>query len=186
MSKRLLVLTGAAVAGAAYCGVATGAVTVDLNVGRRRRELGPLHVRIAASPDTVFDVIAGPYQRVPRAMAEKLEVVDRGAGYALAAHRTAVRGGLRTTTLELVRFERPHRITFRLLRGPVAAGFETFALQPDDAGTDFEYSGYLEADLWRLGARWLDIVGRRWESTVESTMESVRVEAERRAAAGLS
>jgi hypothetical protein len=36
----------------------------------------------------------------------------------LAAHFTPVKCGV-TTTLETVRFERPNRIDFRLVRGPV-------------------------------------------------------------------
>ena len=37
----------------------------------------------------------------------------------LAAHFTEVLGGLKAKTVETVRFERPERISFRLVRGPV-------------------------------------------------------------------
>jgi len=47
-----------------------GALTLDLGVGRRTRQLGPLHLSIAAPRETVFDVVAAPYLgRTPRAMA---------------------------------------------------------------------------------------------------------------------
>ena len=45
----------------------------------------------------------------------------------LAAHYTRS-GRLTTTTVETVRFERPERIWFRLLRGPVPHVLERFEL----------------------------------------------------------
>lgn len=96
-----------------------GALTLDLGVGRRIRPLGPISRAIAAPPDIVFDVIAGPYLgRTPRALRDELEVLERGSDMVLAAHFTTV-GRLTTTTVETVRFERPDRVTFRLVRGPV-------------------------------------------------------------------
>jgi hypothetical protein len=51
-----------------------GALTLDLRIGRRTRRLGPLTERIAAPPETVFDVIAAPYLgKTPRAMKDKLD-----------------------------------------------------------------------------------------------------------------
>ena len=67
---------------------ARGAVTIDLGVGRRLRSLGPIEREIAASREVVFDVIAGPYRRTPRAMADKLRVWERGEGMVLAEHVT--------------------------------------------------------------------------------------------------
>jgi hypothetical protein len=164
-------------------GVATGTVPVDLGVGRRNRTLGPLRMHIAAPPEVVFDVIASPYlHRVPRAMDKKLRVLDRGDDFALAAHYTRANRALTVKTLELLRFSRPHQITFRLLRGPVADGFETFSLDPIEDQTDFEYSGHLSADLWGLGTWWLGVVAPRWERSVVETLASVRSEAERRVA----
>jgi hypothetical protein len=43
-----------------YVLVVRGALTLDLGIGRRTRPLGPLTRTIAARPETVFDVIAGP------------------------------------------------------------------------------------------------------------------------------
>src|SRR5213592_1523212 len=96
---------GGAVAGAAtgYALAVRGALTVDLGLGRRLRPLGPLRVEIAAPLETVFDVVADPYLgRTPRAVAERLEVLERGSDMALAAHFTPVGRGLTATTVETV------------------------------------------------------------------------------------
>src|SRR5258708_7973932 len=142
IDMRPRVVAGAALAsclGLGYALVVTGAATVDLGVGRRVRRLGPQRMRIAASPETVFDVIAGPYLgRTPHAMAARLRVLERGHDMVLAEHFTPVALGLTATTLETVRFERPHRIGFRLLRGPVPYVTETYELRASPEGTDFE------------------------------------------------
>lgn len=180
--------TGTAVAGAAATGyvlVVRGALTLDLGLGRRLRPLGPIHVRIAAPPDAVFDVIAGPYlRRTPRAMRAKLEVLERGSDMALAAHFTPLGGRLTVTTVETVRFERPGRVTFRLLRGPVPHLTETFELREADGGTELVYRGELGTDLWRLGSWWGALVAQQWERAVAQSLPSIQTEAERRARAG--
>ena len=78
-------------------------------------------------------------------------------------------------------FEPPHRISFRLVKGPVPHVVERYELQPRDGGTAFHYHGELGTDLWTLGAWWGDRVAPSWERTVASTLEGVRAEAERRA-----
>jgi uncharacterized protein YndB with AHSA1/START domain len=162
--------------------VARAGLTLDIGVGRRLRPLGPIALDIAAPPEIVFDVIAAPYLgRTPRAMRGKLEVIERGADLALAAHFTRVAPGLTVTTVETVRFERPHRISFRLLKGPVPHVLERYELRPSETGTAFEYRGELGTDLWALGAFWAGVVAPSWEQTVASTLERVRTEAERRA-----
>jgi hypothetical protein len=83
--------------------------------------------------------------------------------------------------VETVRFERPHRISFRLVKGPVPHVLERFELRPSETGTAFEYRGELGTDLWALGAVWGGVVAASWERTVERTLEGVRTEAERRA-----
>jgi len=55
--------------------------------------------------------------------------------------------------------------------------------QAAGAGTRLAYSGEIGADLWRLGERWSELVGRHWEQTVASSLGAVKAEAERRAAA---
>jgi uncharacterized protein YndB with AHSA1/START domain len=176
----------AAVAGSLVVGgaalVARAGLTLDIGIGRRIRPLGPIALDIAAPPEVVFDVIAAPYLgRTPRAMRGKLEVIERGADLVLAAHFTPVAPRLTVTTVETVRFEPPHRISFRLVKGPVPHVLERYELRPSDTGTAFEYRGELGTDLWALGAAWGNIVAPSWEQTVQRTLDSVRTEAERRA-----
>ena len=179
----------AALAGSLLAGggalVARAGLTLDIGIGRRIRPLGPIALGIAAPPEVVFDVIAAPYLgRTPRAMRDKLEVIERGGDLVLAAHLTRVAPGLTVTTVETVRFERPHRISFRLVKGPVPHVLECFELRASETGTAFEYRGELGTDLWGLGGIWAGIVAPSWERTVERSLESVRTEAERRAARG--
>ena len=167
-------------AGAAL--VARAGLTLDIGIGRRLRPLGPISLDIAAPPEVVFDVIAAPYLgRTPRALRGKLEVIERGADLVLAAHHTQVAPGLAVTTVETVRFEPPHRISFRLVKGPVPHVLERYELRASETGTAFEYRGELGTDLWALGAAWAAVVAPSWEQTVAGTLESVRTEAERRA-----
>jgi hypothetical protein len=57
-------------------------------------------------------------------------------------------------TVETVRFTRPERVDFRLVRGPVPHVVESFMLSEHDAGTRLVYEGELGTDLWALGQRW--------------------------------
>lgn len=180
MTRRLLVAAAGIVG--AWRLVATGAVTVDVGIGRSLRPLGPVTWRIVAPPEVVCDVVAEPYlRRTPRALREKLEVWERGSDMALAAHFTPTAIG-KATTLETVRFERPGRIDFRLLRGPVPHLSESFILQAVEGGTELRWSGELGTDFWALGRWWGSRVAAVWEATVRTALEMVTAEAERRAA----
>jgi len=162
--------------------VVTGALTLDVGWGRRLRPLGPLHAEIAAPRDIVYDVISEPYLgRTPRAMANKLEVLERGSDMVLAAHYTPVTAGLIATTVETVRFTAPERIEFRLVRGPVPYVRETFLLHEAEEGTEFEYTGELGVDFWALGRWWGNQVAMKWEAAVGASLASITAEAERRA-----
>jgi hypothetical protein len=177
---------GAGVAAAGYVGLVTGACTLDLGIGRRVRPLGPQLVDMAAPREVVFDVIAEPYLgRTPRALAGKLKVLERGSDMVLAAHFTPLGGrlGLVAQTVETVRFTRPERVDFRLVRGPVPHVVEAFVLteQAGGAGTRLAYDGEIGADLWRAGQRWCELVARRWEQTVAASLAAAKAEAERRA-----
>jgi len=86
------------------------------------------------------------------------------------------------TTVETVRFIRPERVSFRLVRGPVPYVVEEFVLDEQDAVTTLRYHGELAADLWALGRWWGGVVGRQWDSTVAAALTSIATEAERRAA----
>jgi hypothetical protein len=128
---------GAGVAAAGYVGLVTSACPLDLGVGRRVRPLGLQLVDMAAPREVVFDVIAEPYLgRAPRALAEKLRVLERDSDLVLAAHFHPAGGrlGLVAQTVETVRFTRPERVDFRLLRGPVPHVVEAFVLSEQAAG----------------------------------------------------
>jgi Polyketide cyclase / dehydrase and lipid transport len=184
-SAKRRVLGGAAAGlGGIFMLLLRGKLTIDLGIGRRLRPLGPLTWRIEAPPEVVFEVISAPYlERTPRALESKLRVLELGTDMVLAEHFTRV-GTLVATTLETVRFERPHRISFRLVRGPVPNVIEQFLLRETDSGTELEYSGELGTDLWVLGRWWGERVARRWEAAVRSSLVAVKAEAERRAARG--
>lgn len=174
------------VAGLGYYLVVTGKLTIDTGWGRRVRPLGPFDVQIAAPASTVFDVIAVPYlRRTPRAMAGKLQVLERGTDMVLAEHYTPVHHGrLTAATLETVTFDRPHTIGFRLVRGPVPHITEQFALAEEDGTTRLIYSGELGTDFGIAGQWWADRVAAAWEAAVRSSLTSIRAEAERRVRRG--
>jgi hypothetical protein len=97
----------------------------------------------------------------------------------LAAHSTPVRG-LVATTVETVRFTRPDRVDFRLLRCPVPEVIEAFLLTEHDEITRLEYRSH-GTDLWGAGAWWGGLVARRWEHVVATSLTGGKTEAERRA-----
>jgi hypothetical protein len=178
-------LTGAGLlvgaGGAGYVGLVTGRLSLDLDFGRRTRPLGPWVVEIAAPREVVYAAATAPYaERRPRAMAEKVQILERGEGMVLAAHRTPVGGGMVAVTVETVTFTPPERIGFRLVRGPVPYVAETFELEEIPSGTRLTYTGELGTDLGALGQRWGDLVARSWTATVERSLETIRVESERR------
>ncbi|MDA8117073.1 MAG: SRPBCC family protein [Actinomycetota bacterium] len=171
----------AALAGGYYL-VVRGSLVADVRVGRRKVDLEEFETTIAAPRETVFEVIASPYLlRTPHAMADKLKVLERGSDMVLAEHYTPATFGIVTTTLETVRFERPERLHFRLLRGPVPHGEEIFELFDEGGRTRFHYSGWLEADLGPAGAAWARAVARHWNRKVRDSVAAVKEEAERRA-----
>ena len=185
---RLTTLFATAAAGlggagaAAYVGLVTGRLSLDLAIGRRTRPLGPITVNIAAPREIVYTAAVAPYaERQPRAMAEKVRILDRTDQMVLAAHHTPVGNRLTAVTLETVTFDPPKRIGFRLVRGPVPMVTETFALEPIDSATRLTYTGELGTDLWRLGELWGDLVTRSWIQAVEGSLELIKAESERRA-----
>jgi hypothetical protein len=178
----------AAVAGLGFLGLrwlyrllARGALTIDTGIGRKVRELGPVDFEIAAPREVVFDVIATPYLgRTPRALGGELEVLERGSDMVLAAHFTEVKCGT-TTTVETVRFDRPQRVDFRVVRGPVPHVVESFVLEPGGRGTRLTWQGELGTDFWWVGAGWGVRVARQWERAVRRSLVAITAEAERRA-----
>ncbi|MFD7408965.1 SRPBCC family protein [Streptomyces sp. NPDC059866] len=185
--RRLAHLTAwAAAAGAVavggWAGLVSGALPADLGVGRRIRKLGLQPLDIAAPREVIFDVIGQPYLgRTTRAMQEKVRVLERGGDMVLAAHHTPLGGRWKAVTVETVRFTRPERVDFRLVRGPVPYVVESFTLTERDGATRLLYEGELGTDLWRAGQWWGEKVAKRWEATVADSLVSVKEEAERRA-----
>lgn len=175
--------TGSAGAGlaTAYVGLVTGRLTVDLGVGRRVRSLGPLAIDIAAPRELVYEVAVAPYaERRPRALEEKVQILERTDHMVVAAHRTPVGGGLTAVTVEAVSFTPPRAIGFRLLRGPVPHVAETFTFVETATGTRLRYDGELGTDLGPVGDSWGRVVARTWVATVQGSLEQIRTEAERR------
>ena len=168
----------------AYRLLTSGALTLDLDVGRRLRPLGPLAHTIRAPREVVFEVIAAPYLgKTPRALADKLQVWERGSDMVLAAHFTQVKCGI-TTTLETVRFQPPDRVDFRLVRGPVPHLTESFLLTASEQDTELRWHGELGTDLWAIGHWWGERVARAWTRAVQRSLRDLTTEAERRAHAG--
>jgi hypothetical protein len=156
--------------------LASGPLTLDIDVGRRLQPLGPLQQTIRAPQEVVFDVIAGPYLgKTPRALADKLHVWEHGSDMVLAAHFTHVKCGV-TTTLETVRFQRPDRIDFRLVRGPVPHLAESFLLTPNNGDTELRWQGELGTDL--LGDR--PMVGRTGRAIMGTRCPDITARTRRR------
>jgi len=179
MTRRVLAAAGLAALAVETADLVTrGALTLDVGMGRRLQELGPTTWTIAAPRELVFELIESPYRRTPHAMREKLQVWEQGADMALAAHVTTV-GRRRVTTVETVRFERPERIHFRVVRGPVPHVSESFALAETDAVTELTWHGELGTDFGYLGELWGARVARAWAHAVAESIAAVKAVAER-------
>ncbi len=179
---RLVGLGVAAVSGglgALFVGLVTGAVSVDLGVGRRTRPLGPLRVEVAAPRERVFAAAAAPYaERQTRAMRAKVQILERSGTTVLAAHRTPL-GPLTAVTVESVVLDEPSAISFSLVRGPVPQVEETFTFTESEGVTTLAYDGVLGTDLWGLGQWWGDLVADTWEAAVLTSLDEIKAAAER-------
>ena len=83
-----------------------------------------------------------------------------------------------------MRFDRPGRIDFRLVRGPVPHVVEQFLLHDHDGVTTLDYTGELGTDLWAAGSWWGERVAIAWAAAVRASLDATKTEAERRARAG--
>src|SRR5438067_12173067 len=97
------------------------------------------------------------------------------------AHVTQVKYGKKPTR-ETVRFERPGRVDFRLVRGPVPHLVESFFLVPTESGTELRWEGELGTDGGAIGEWWGGRVALAWTRAVETSFHEIAAEAERRAA----
>ena len=183
----MLATLAAAGGGAACTGfilMSRGRLALDLGWGRSYFPLGPIEVRMAAPREMVFDIIQGAYsERAPAAVKRHIKVVERAGDLVVAEHRTPLRF-LDAITVETVRFERPSRVVFALLRGPVPHVHETFELLEHDGVTTLTYHGTLGADLWIFG-RWYGgaVVRPAWERVVAASLKGIKAQAEAKAAA---
>lgn len=161
-----------------------GLLALDLGIGRSVHPLGPITVRIRAPRDLVFEIVAAPYLgTLPASMEGKIEILERHGDLVVALHRTPLPLS-DAITVESVAFERPERVTFKLLRGPVPHVSEEFLLEERDGETEFTYTGELGADLWAFGRLYGGrIVKPVWEKVVRESLAQVKAAAEDRAAA---
>jgi hypothetical protein len=153
--------------------MARGRLTLDTGWGRTITPLHDRTVRVAAPREQVFDYLAAPYLgRTPAALREHLHVWERGEDLVIASHRSQL-AGYTAETLEAVRFERPSRISFRHLRGPVPHAVESFELFDEPDGTRLEYHGEVGLDWWFVGrwaARWWVVPA--WDRVVASSLDT--------------
>lgn len=180
VKTRLALLAGGAALGyAGFRGLLGGALTLDLGIGRRTRPLGPRTADIAAPPEAVFDIIARPYLHPgPPQDGDGIRLLATGSDLVLAAHRIPLPDGRVVATTETVRFDRPGRVEYRLIRGPVPMAAETYEIVASGGGTHVTYTGTIGTDLWAAGQIWGNLVARRWEAVVTSFLHDVRAEAE--------
>lgn len=150
------------------------------------RPRGPITITVAAPREVVFDVAAAPYGPNPSSEARRhVEVLQRSPQMVLASHRTPV-GRREAVTVEGVVLERPTRIGFHLVRGPVPHVVEHFRFDEVDGGTELSYDGDPGTDLWALGRAWGNRVAAVWEAAVRRSLDQIREAAERRARAQAS
>jgi hypothetical protein len=177
----------AAAGGAAYAVfilMSRGRLMLDIGWGRSYFPLGPIAVQMAAPREVVFDIIHGGYsERAPADVKRHIKVIERAGDLVVAEHRTPLKL-LDAITVETVCFERPSRVVFVLLRGPVPYVHETFELLERDGVTTLTYEGTMGADLWLFG-RWYGggVVRPAWERVVAASLKGVKAQAEARALA---
>jgi hypothetical protein len=165
--------------------LAMGRLHLDLGWGRSFHELGPIEIRIPAHRDLVFELISAPYLgRAPTSSG--IEVLARGDDLAVAVHDTMVHF-YTARTVEAVEFDRPARVGFRHLSGPVPHAVEEFVLIEDQGETELRYGGEVGIDFFLLGriaARYW--VRPQWERAVREHLEELTERAEQLAARGIS
>jgi hypothetical protein len=161
--------------------LAMGRLNLDLGWGRSLHELGPIEVQIAAPRHLVMELISAPYMgHAPET--PEVEVLARSSDLVVAAHYTRVHF-YTARTVETVEFDRPGRVNFRLLAGPVPHAVEHFVLHETGGVTQLRYGGELGIDFFFLGR----LAGRywvraQWERAVREHLDEVKERAEHLAA----
>jgi len=87
----------------------------------------------------------------------------------------------KATALETVRCQRPDRIGFRFVRGPVPHLVESFLVTSNDGQTGLRWEGEFGTDRWAVGEWWGERVARSWTGVVHGSLREVGGEAECRA-----
>ena len=174
----LVALLIALVAGA-FLALAMGRLHLDLGWGRSLHRLGPIRMRIEAPRELVYEILSAPY--VGRARRKSIDVLVRGESLVVASHLTKVHF-YEARTVEAIDLERPARMRFRHLTGPVPYAIEEFRLEPEGEETELRYDGQLGIDFFVLGRiaarRW---VVPQWHRAVTEHLDAVKVQAEQRA-----
>ena len=109
---------------------------------------------------------------------------DTPAGHDLPGTAPSAPGRPPATPVETVPFDRPRRVAFRLVRGPVPLVTEEFTLSERDGATTLGYAGELCTDFAAAGRWWAGQVAPPWEAAVRASFAGVKAEAERRAGQG--
>jgi hypothetical protein len=164
--------------------LAMGRLHLDVGWGRSLHELGPIEVRIEASRDLVFELISAPYLGGPPGDSG-VHVLATSDDLVVAAHETKVHF-YTARTVEAVQFQRPERVDFKLLTGPVPHAVEYFALEETGGATDLRYGGEVGIDFFFLGR----LAGRywvrgQWERAVREHLEEIKERAEALADRGI-
>jgi hypothetical protein len=113
-------------------------------------------------------------------MREKVEILESAGQMVLAAHRTPVGSGLTAVTVETVTLDTPHRMGFRLLRGPRAARDRDLHPRRDRRRDPAQLRRARHRPLATRPA-WGDLVARSWVDAVCDSMAAIKTESERRA-----
>jgi hypothetical protein len=176
---------GAAIAGG-YVGVVTGALAIDLGVGRRTRALGTQTVKIGAPRGRRSSTSSPPGTwRASRGTLRRRFGCWSAAPtwcWPPIAHRCVDRWWPPRSKPSGSPGRSGWTSGWSAARCRTSSSGST--LTATNTGTTLDYRGELGTDLWRIGQRWGDLVADQWERAVATSLEVIKAEAERRASLG--
>jgi hypothetical protein len=144
----------------------------------RRLPMPVLELAINAAPALVFQLVAAVGQGPDAAHARVLE--RPSAERAIVEFTTKVLGR-EVRTLEEVGFHAPDRITYRLIKGPLPAVDEEFAVQARGEGSLLRYHGtFVPHGPWPRAVFDRIVVPRIYRKAVWSSMMQIKEAAEAR------